>query len=87
MKSTVDLEKLEHKARIAELASKLTWLRVHEAAAYLNMGQSKLWELVANGIMPSCKDEGGVVLKKKDLDKYWEQRKRSLEVETMQSEL
>jgi hypothetical protein len=78
MKLNVDMERLEKKARVAELASKLTWLRVPEAAAYANMGESKMWELISQRLIASSKDEGGVVINRLDIDKYYKLRRRAL---------
>jgi excisionase family DNA binding protein len=78
MKKTINIEALEQKARIAELASRLTWLRIPEAAAYANMGQSKLYDLVNEGTIDSCKDDGTLVVHRRDIDKYYEDRRRSV---------
>ncbi len=37
-----EIEDLALKARVAEYASKLTWLKPYEAACYGNMGESTL---------------------------------------------
>jgi excisionase family DNA binding protein len=76
MKRDINIEALERKARIAELASKLTWLRIPEAAAYANIGQSKLYDLVSDGTIKSSKDDGGLVVHRQAIDDYWNARQR-----------
>ena len=55
-----DLDDLAVRARIAENAAKLTWLKPCEAACYMNIGESTLWKLLAEGALPSSKDGGNV---------------------------
>lgn len=79
MKTAINVEQLEKKARVAELASKLTWLRVPEASNYANISESKFWDLISEKVIPSSKDNGAVVIRRQDIDRYWEKRRRSLE--------
>jgi len=72
-----DLERLEERAKVSELAAKLTWLKPYEAACYMNIGESTLWRLIAEGAINSCKDNGNVRILRSDIDTYWLNRKRS----------
>lgn len=74
--STGDLNNLAVKARIAENAAKLTWLKPCEAACYMNIGESTLWKLLAEGAIPSSKDGGNVRIARVDIDDYWAKRRR-----------
>ncbi len=71
------LEDLEVKAKVAELAAKLTSLKPYEAACYMNIGESTLWRLIADGTIASCKDNGNVRILRSDIDAYWSNRRRS----------
>jgi excisionase family DNA binding protein len=73
----VDIDKLAERARVSELAAKLTWLKPYEAACYMNVGESTLWRLIAEGTIPSCKDSGNVRILRTDIDAYWINRRRS----------
>jgi excisionase family DNA binding protein len=70
------IDEMSMRARIAELATKLTWLKPCEAACYMNIGESTLWRLVGEGKIPSSKDSGNVRIARKDIDDYWLRRKR-----------
>jgi excisionase family DNA binding protein len=74
---TVNLQELETRAKVSELAAKLTWLKPYEAACYMNVGESTLWKLIADGTIPSCKDNGNVRILRSDIDAYWINRRRS----------
>ncbi len=73
----MDLEKLEARAKVSEMAAKLTWLKPYEASCYMNIGESTLWRLIADGTIPSCKDNGNVRILRSDIDAYWSNRRRS----------
>ncbi len=73
----VDLEALEVRARVSMLASNLTWLKPYEAACYMNIGESTLWKLIADGVIPFCKDNGNTRLLRSDIDTYWTARRSS----------
>jgi hypothetical protein len=79
MNSVIDIEKLEEKARIVEAASKLNWLPVPVAAVYGNMSVTKVWHLIKTKELAFSKDDGQIVIKRQDVDKYWVDRRRSLE--------
>lgn len=70
------LDEMALRARIAEIATKLTWLKPHEAACYMNIGESTLRRFLAEGAIPSSKDNGHVRIARADIDAYWVQRKR-----------
>jgi excisionase family DNA binding protein len=76
----INLKKLEAKAKVSELAAKLTWLKPCEAACYMNVGESTLWKLIADGTIPSCKDNGNVRILRSDIDAYWTNRRRGTQV-------
>lgn len=79
MNSVIDVEKLELHARIAEAASKLTWLKVPVAAVYAGISETKMWDLVHAITIPSSKDEGGsIIINRSDIDAYWRERRRAL---------
>ncbi len=75
--NTEHLEEMILRAKIAEVAAKLTWLKPCEAACYMNIGESTLWRLVGAGTIPSSKDGGKVRIAKVDIDNYWVKRKRT----------
>jgi len=75
--NTEDLEEMALKARIAEHAAKLIWLKPYEAACYMNIGESTLWRLMAEGAIPSSKNRGHVRIERTDIDAYWSLRKRA----------
>jgi excisionase family DNA binding protein len=72
-----DLKELEERAKVSEYAAKLTWLKPHEAACYMNIGESTLWKLVSDGTIPSSKDRGIVRILRSDIDAYWINRRKS----------
>ncbi|MCC7518723.1 MAG: helix-turn-helix domain-containing protein [Verrucomicrobiae bacterium] len=74
--TTGDLDDLTMKARIAENAARLTWLKPCEAACYMNIGESTLWKLLAEGTIPSSKAGGNVRIARTDIDAYWAKRRR-----------
>ena len=42
----------------------------------MNIGESTLWKLLAEGALPSSKDGGNVRIGRTDIDTYWTKRKR-----------
>lgn len=74
--TTEDLENLALRSNIAGLAAKRPWLTVFEAACYMNIGESTLWKLLAEGALPSCKDGGNVRIARADIEAYWAKRRR-----------
>lgn len=72
----LNIETLERRAKIAEIASKLTYLRPCEAACYANVGESTLWQWISRGAIPSSKDGGNVRILRRDIDKFFAERRR-----------
>lgn len=74
--TTLNVDQIVENARAVEAVSKLTWLRVPEAAIYANISLTRMWYLVHNKIIPSSKDGRNVVIHRPDLDKYWAAHRR-----------
>ena len=49
-----------------------TYMNPRDAAQYLSIGKSKLYELVAEGALPRCKVGTRTVFRRDDLDGYME---------------
>lgn len=76
MKTRLDIEGLEERARIVDAARKLIWLPPFAAAAYGGFKLSKMWELISDRVIPSAHDGGITVVRREALDKYWFDRMR-----------
>lgn len=51
------------------------WLRPNEAAEYLCIGRTHLFQLAAQGALPRCRHGHKTVFDRKDLDAFWRKRK------------
>ena len=60
--------------RVATRATR-RWLRPNEAAEYLCVSRTHLFELIRQGALPRCKHGHKTVFDKKDLDAFWRKRK------------
>jgi len=62
---------------LEEIATRPTrrWLRPNEAAEYLCIGRTHLFQLAAQGALPRCRHGHKTVFDKKDLDAFWRKRK------------
>jgi excisionase family DNA binding protein len=65
-----DLKVLEVRAKIAEYAARMTNLKPFEAAAYMNVAESTLWNMIAKNEIPSSKGRGGVTIYRPHIDAY-----------------